>query len=181
MGRNRRLQGVILWAGLLGMLPLTAQEAGPVIGEFGKVYQVASPDIPDTSDQNFMAVFDVGDSPGQGTGPNALLETAARFLNVHAQNGISPERLQVALVVHGKATEDLLTDEVYRERLGHDNPNSALISALLDAGVQIAVCGQSASARQIPREATIPGVQWALSAMTALVQYQNQGYQLIKF
>lgn len=158
-----------------------AQNAGPVIPGYGKVWQIQGADIPRDNEMEYHAVFDVYDDvPGEG-GINRQFETAARFLNMNAQSGIAMEKLKVALVVHGKATEDLLSVDHYKERKGVENANLELVAELMQAGVEIIVCGQSASSRNIKRNETIPGVQWALSAMTALIYYQNEGYRLIKF
>ena len=39
---------------------------------------------------------------------NRSIETAARFLNMHAQSGVPLSNLKIALVVHNMATKDLL-------------------------------------------------------------------------
>ena len=112
---------------------------------------------------------------------NPYIESVARYLNMHAQAGVPAEQLHAVLVVHNMASADLLADELYRERFGFDNPNGAMLRALMDAGVEVVFCGQSSISRNIPIEHTVPGVKLALSAMTALIQYQDQGYRLIKF
>ncbi len=174
----------IVLTGLLSLFCLTlsmAQETGPVFTDYGKVFTIDNPDIPASTDIQLKAVFDVYDSPASREQLNPQLETAARFLNMHVRSGVKPENLAVALVVHGKATEDLLRPGDYLKKHGVASPNADLVRQLLNAGVQIAVCGQSASSRDIGREQTIPGVQWSLSAMTALIVFQNEGYQIIKF
>lgn len=112
---------------------------------------------------------------------NPYIESVARYLNMHAQAGVPAEHLHAVLVVHNVASSDLLTDQMYRERFGYDNPNSGMLRALMDAGVEVILCGQSSLSRNIPIEHTVPGVKLALSAMTALIQYQDQGYRLIKY
>ena len=49
---------------------------------------------------------------------------------------------------------------------------------LTAAGVQIVLCGQTAAARGIDRGRLQPGVKVALSAMTALFVFQEQGYRI---
>jgi len=66
---------------------------------------------------------------------------------MHAQAGVPVENLHVACVFHGTAAKDVLTNEVYRERYGVDNPNEPLLEALAEAGAQMYLCGQSAFAR----------------------------------
>lgn len=162
---------------------LLAQEkhTGPVIPEFGPVWDIPGATYQLDTDGTLMAVFDVMQSPEDHTQVNPWIETAARFLNMHAAAGMDPENLKVALVVHNKASTDLLDHPGYQERFGSENPNHALLSALMESGAQVIFCGQSSIARQVPIEQTIEGVQLSLSAMTALLQLQDQGYRLIKF
>lgn len=154
---------------------------GPVIQEFGAVYSVENPDFEVDLTQDFKAVFDVGASPKEHSKINPYLETGARFLNMHAQAGVPEKQLKAALVIHGSATKDILTDIAYEERYGTKNPNLALINAMLAADVQLILCGQSANSRKIKETEMIKGVQLSLSAMTALVLLQNEDYRLIKF
>lgn len=157
------------------------KKTGPVIPAFGAVWDV--PDATYTTDTSgtLKAVFDVMNSPEDKTQINPWIETAARFLNMHAEAGMNPENLKVALVVHNKASTDLLDHSEYRKRFGHDNPNRELLQALMESGAQVIFCGQSSFARKVPMDQTIDGVQLSLSAMTALIQLQDQGYRLIKF
>ena len=157
------------------------KKTGPVIKEYGKVWKVENPDYKTDNSKEFKVVFDIMDSPESHEKVNPTIETAARFLNMHAQSGISNEKMKVALVVHNKASKDLMKNDAYRNKYGLDNPNAPLLSALLDVGVEIIFCGQSSVSSGIPPSATIDGVQIALSAMTALIQLQDEGFQLIKF
>lgn len=156
-----------------------ARTTGPVIDGYGAVFAVPDPSFPTPSDAPLRVVFDVAetsDSPGT---PNPRIETVARFLNMHAQAGVSRAGMDVVLVVHGAAGKDLLADQHYRARNDVDNPNSELLRKLMDAGVRVVLCGQTAASRGLPREELADGVQMALSAMTALVSLQNRGFALI--
>jgi len=53
--------------------------------------------------------------------------------------------------------------------------------ALHDAGVKIYLCGQTAAGRGFTTEDLNPAVSVALSAMTAHVRLQADGYTLIPF
>ncbi|WP_300438702.1 DsrE family protein [Christiangramia sp.] len=157
-------------------------EAGNLIPEYGKTFKIASPGFKTDTSAVFKVVFDV-DRRFQASEPNALIETAARFLNMHEKAGVDPKNMQVALVIHGKAVWDVLKNEYYQEK-NHEvrqNPNLDLIEALSEEGVEIIICGQSATHYNVTREKASENVKFALSAMTALVQLQNNGYQLIKF
>lgn len=164
-------------------LGLCSQEkkAGPIIENFGKVWTIENPDLETPTETQYKVVFDIMNSPDDPTKLNTSIETAARFLNMHAQSGVPIENMKVALVVHNKASKDICTNEAYKNRYGVDNPNEEMIEALLYANVDFLFCGQSSLSRNFPIEETIPGVKLSLSAMTALIQLQNEGYRLIKF
>ncbi len=176
--------GKLLLPVLLCTLPLLqAQEkiTGPVIPGFGPVWKIPNPSYPTDTTATFRAVFDVMNSPEDKTRVNPWIETAARFLNMHAASGVDPDRLKVALVVHNQASTDLLNNSEYRRRFGSENPNRDLLRALMESGAEVILCGQSSIAREVPIEVTVEGVKRSLSAMTALIQLQDQGYRLIKF
>ena len=154
---------------------------GPVIPDFGAVWDVPGATFKTDTSGTLMAVFDIMKSPEDPSKVNPWMETAARFLNMHARAGVNPDQLKVALVVHNQASTDLLDNVEYQKRFGTPNPNQPLLMALMDFGGQVVFCGQSSFAREVPIEDTVEGVQLSLSAMTALIQFQNQGYRLIKF
>ncbi|MBO0329789.1 DsrE family protein [Muricauda sp. CAU 1631] len=156
------------------------KKSGPVVEGYGQVWAIENPDFKTDTSQEFKVVFDVKDGPESDTEININLNTVARFLNLHAQNGIPLSQLKVALIVHGTAARNLLSDEAYQSRYRVKNPNRELVEKLLDAKVEVIMCGQSSKTRGLPKEDLIPGVKIALSAMTANIQLQNQGYRPIK-
>jgi len=179
----KNIHVLTLLASLLMNVVLTAQtkNSGPVIKEYGKVWAVENLDYKVDTTMEFKAVFDIMKSPESHEELNASIETAARFLNMHAQSGVPADQLKVALVVHNAASKDIISNAAYNKRFGTDNPNLKLIQALLEAGGQVIFCGQSSMSRKFPKEDLIPGVQLSLSAMTALIQLQIEDYRLIKF
>ncbi|MFS4469069.1 DsrE family protein [Maribacter sp. 2210JD10-5] len=157
------------------------KNTGPIIKDFGKVWKVDAPDYALDTTKTYKAVFDIMNSPEDVGELNRSIETAARFLNMHAQSGIPLEQLKVALVVHNKASKDVITSKNYKKKYGIENPNEKLITDLIGAGAEVIFCGQSSMSRGFPKEELIDGVQLSLSAMSALIQLQNEEYRLIKF
>ena len=159
--------------------PLLAQQntsAGPLIHSAGAVFSVDAPDFETRPDIDYKVAFELAaaaDSPDQ---LNRSLNSVARFMNMHGQAGVPAHRIKPAVVVHGPAGWELLDDASYSERHGVANPNRTLIRELINAGVDVILCGQTAASRGIPRDGLIPGVQMALSAMTAFVALQEDGY-----
>ena len=154
---------------------------GRIIKGYGSTFKVENPDIKTETDSEFKVIFDISRSSEDKTQMNKQLETAARFLNMHASAGMAVSQLKVALTIHGSAWQDILTNEAYKAKFGVNNPNAKLIEMLNEADVDVILCGQTAQFRKIKKEDIIPGVKIALSAMTALLQYQNNGYHFIKF
>ncbi|MFV1986446.1 MAG: DsrE family protein [Gemmatimonadota bacterium] len=163
--------------------PAAAQsrEYGPVIHSAGPVFDVPDPDFETPTDMELRIAWEMVDPAPAPEQLNTHLVTAARFLNMHARAGVPLENLHLALVVHGQAGKALLDDIGYREKEGVDNPNKELIRELHDAGVRIILCGQTAAARDLPRERLLPEVEVALSAMTALLVLQEEGYHVNPF
>ena len=154
---------------------------GEIIKGFGDFYSVENPDIKTDTTATFKVIFDVSKGSENRNEVNKYIVTAARFLNMHANEGMKPIQLKAAMAIHGSAWQDVLNNEAYNEKYGVDNPNFKLINELNAAGVDIIICGQTAGYREITRENINPSVKFALSAMTALLQYQNNGYKFIKF
>ena len=171
------LIGMILGQSIVGQ----TKQSGPVIKDFGKVWSINNTDFKVDTTKTYKAVFDIMNSPENVSQLNSSMETAARFLNMHAQNGIPLDQLKVALVVHNQASKDVITSDAYKIKYGVENPNEALLNDLMDAGADIIFCGQSSVSRGFPKAELMPRVQLALSAMTALIQLQDENYRLIKF
>jgi intracellular sulfur oxidation DsrE/DsrF family protein len=182
--RLRSMRSTILGFVFLSLVstPVAAQQrasTGPVIMSGGPVYAVPDADFPTPMDTELKAVFELRAAAEDPSRMNQNIGTMARYLNLHARAGVPRENLRVAGVVHGGASLALLKDEYYREANGVDNPNKELIAEILASGGQLILCGQTAGARGITKDQLLPGVQLALSAMTALTVLQQQGYQVI--
>lgn len=154
---------------------------GSVIPDFGATYKVPNPDFKTDTTLVFKAVFDVAKAPEDPSKRNPHIETIARFLNMHREAGVPLENLKVRIAMHGKASYGLLKNEYYQEKFGVDNPNIELLEAIDKAGVAIILCGQTAGSRNLPKERRLALTDIALSAMTILIQSQEEGYHLIAF
>lgn len=145
-------------------------KTGPVIDEFGPVASVTG--APLDAEAQFKVAFDMADAAEPGT-VNRSLESAARFLNMHAASGVPVENIDIAIIVHGPAALDLVR--------GDENANARLIAALIEAGVTIELCGRTAAYRDIAADDLLPGGTLSLSAMTSHALLQQDGYTLNPF
>lgn len=159
---------------------MSAFHTGPVFDQFGE-HAAVEADMLIPKGTVFQIAFDRTDGAEPGEISRAI-NTPARFINMHVAAGVPLRNIHLALVVHGKAGVDLLTDAAYAKR--HPvkaNANIPLVKALLEKGVRFIICGQSAAASGIAKQDLIPGVEMALSATTAHALLQQQGYTLNPF
>ena len=179
----RALVGLLVTvvAGSAGAQALGPARTGPIIADYGPVYEVESPEFATPLDAEYRLVFDVKTAPDDTTLVNPAIGTLARFLNMHARAGVPLEQMHLALVLHGSAGKDALDHTAFRDRYGHDTPNRDLLVQLAAANVEIILCGQTAMHRGLPPAQLADPVRLALSAMTALATLQQQGYTLIAF
>jgi len=161
-------------------IPLFAAEptTGPIIDGYGAAFAVEDRDVPLVKDHVYRVVYEITAYEGSPDSVNRELDAVARFLNMHGKNGVPPENLQLAVVIHGAALVNVLSDASYRERLQIANPNLDLVQKLLAAGVRFYACGQSMGFRGFEKSELADGVKMALSAMTMVHQLQADGYTM---
>ena len=166
------LRPTILAIVVILLAPALADEPslGPVIEGYGPTYSINDRDVPLQEGFVYKAVFDIAEDPAPES-VNRNLVSVARYLNMHARNGVPVENMDLAIVVHGPAVKNLLVED--------NNPNLELISLLQEAGVDFYICGQSMTFGGIVRNELTGGVQVALSAMTMLTILQSDGYALL--
>jgi intracellular sulfur oxidation DsrE/DsrF family protein len=181
----RRLTTAATIVSFLASVPLAAQQqganpsmtqSGPVVQSTGRSVQVDDATFKLPPGHVFKAVWVI--DRHDSVGPNQQLTTIARYVNLHARHGIPKDRVLGAAVVHGSGWMSLLSDSAYAARFpGKTNPSKQLVEELLANNVQLVLCGQTAGFRGVKRDELLPGVQLAISAMTALNVFQSQNYQ----
>ena len=151
---------------------------GPVIEAYGPAALVQGAEqIP--ADLRFKIAFDAADD---SEGLNRTLVSAARFLNMHGKAGVDPNQIDLAVVVHGGAVMDILSEDTHQARKdGSSNSNAGLVAALQAHNVRVILCGQTAAYRDVTSDDLLPGIEIAISAMTAHAQLQQNGYTLNPF
>jgi intracellular sulfur oxidation DsrE/DsrF family protein len=177
------LKNALLFASIVISAQLAAAEPalGPVIETYGPVYSVPQGSFNLDPKQSYKIIMDIGKAPEDPSAVNRSIESAARFLNMHARNGIDPGRLEFAIVLHGSAGRAALTDQAHAEHFNVPNGNKALLDELDQAGVAIYICGQTVAHRGFSPDQLLPQVTIAVSAMTVHVRLQQEGYRAILF
>lgn len=154
---------------------------GPVFEEFGYVYSIENADLLLDTDKKYKVIFDVYSDEKKSSQMNALINTVARFMNMHGQQGVKEENMDIVVVLHGAATKNALTEKKFKKLFKTKHPNSELIEALVAKNVKIYVCGQSMKSKDYKASDISENVKISLSALTALVKYESEGYQIINF
>lgn len=152
---------------------------GPVFSDYGPVFKMEDRDVPLVEGLKYKVFFDVTQAANETFQRNFRIESVARFINMHAMNGVSLEDMDIAVVLHGSATRDTLSQEAYQERYLDENPTLDLIEQLHAKGVRFYLCGQSLYFMKQKKADLAPQVELALSAMTMSTQLQAEGYTLI--
>ena len=168
---------------LISLIALTinAQEAKfPIVKGFGGIYEIADAVNPDPS-LDYHIVIDLKTLQRDKESINPGLNNVARMMNLHGLGGINPEKLKVAVIIHGGTTDVVLNNAAYQQRYELDNPNLELIDALKSAGAEIYVCGQSLLSRKYTLDTINPEIKIGLSMLTTFTMYMNKGYVPLVF
>lgn len=165
----------ILVAGMARSQPLAL--AYPAISGYGGIVPLEGVNKPTSSSK---VVVDIVSGKTTRTGVNSSLNTVARLINLYAYAGVAPGQMKVAVVIHGAATDLTLSKDAYMEKFNQKHPADDLMEKLAQIGVKLWVCGQSYAKKGFGTKQRNPNVSMALSAMTTLVQYQTEGYVLLK-
>lgn len=153
----------------------------PVIKDAGPVINLPKAAVQPVTNIDYKILFDIMGWPEmQGTQVPGLF-SVAQVINTFAIAGTQPDKLNLALVLHGKATESVLQAQAFQDRHGFANPNLKLISELRKLGVTLYVCGQALAAHDIASKDVNPAITIALSAHIVVPTYQLQGYAFMPF
>jgi intracellular sulfur oxidation DsrE/DsrF family protein len=155
----------------------TPQPGSPVIKTHGTV--VGMPEAAQQPRQGSKIVVDVtaGGDPGK---LNPAVAKVAKYLNIYAAAGREPADCNIAVVFHGDATLAILNPDAYGAEFATEgNPNTELLMQLHEAGVEMYVCGQSLDSKGKSQDDVLVFVETAVSALTACVNLQSDGYAYI--
>ena len=153
----------------------------PIIKGYGGVYDLPDADEKIDPSLDYNIVVDVGKASDKPEDVNKWLDNVARLLNLHAMAGVPKDKLNVVVVLHGGAAFTVKNNEEYRKQYSVDNPNIELYNKLVDAGVDIVVCGQTVVVRKIDKNKMVPGIKIASSMLTTMTTYQLKGYAVLIF
>lgn len=162
-----------------GAEAMAKDPTNPVIAPYGKIAPAPNAAAQPDPKLDYRVAFDISKAPTAPDKPNSSLDRVARFVNLLAAGGVKLENRHIIAVVHGPATELVLTHGAFRAKHNIDNPNIALIEALGRAGVEVHVCAQALAGQKIDSGDVSPLVVTDLSALTTLTTLQLKGWSVM--
>ena len=156
----------------------TPQAMYPVIKNYGPAFPLPQAAEQPRQTQDVRAIFDITKAAKTPDKVLPGLDHVARYLNLYATAGVSPNNMHLVVVLHGKATPAALNDTAYNQATGNStgNPNLDLLRQLKGAGVTLYVCGQALNDYKFEPAQVTPEITEALSALTVVTNYQEQRY-----
>lgn len=152
-------------------------DLNPVIANYGKVVRL--PKAVQQPRDGSRIVVDVT-TGGEPDKLNPAIEKVCRFVNIYAAAGQQSAAVDIAVVLHGETTLTILNTDAYVTRFKTTtNPNLDCLAELHKAGVKIMVCGQSLISKGGNPDDVIETADVAVSALTALVNLQADGYAYV--
>lgn len=146
----------------------------PIIANHGSVVQLPNAAHQPRPGAKMLVDVTKGSEP---TELNSALVKIAKYLNIYAGAGAEPADANIAVVFHGDATHLVLNADAYSEKFKtQGNPNLELLHELHEAGVELYVCGQTLISTGSQPEEVAVFVDTAVSALTAVVNLQADGY-----
>ena len=116
---------------------------GPVFNDFGAVYDIKDLSVPVRKDYQYKVLFDISKGPESDEQLNQVIDSIARYINMHVRHGVKLENIDIAIILHDKATRNGLSHKAYEERYLVNNSTLDLIQKLHTKGVKFYQCGQN--------------------------------------
>ncbi|MBM7128986.1 DsrE family protein [Dyella mobilis] len=152
----------------------------PSISGYGKIHLLPRSAYQPPPDRVYHVVFAISAKSSEPGIVNPSLEQVARAVNLYVASGVTVEQLRFVAIAYGTATPITLNDLQHEAIFGMKNPNLPLIEELGDAGVDVAVCGQSVAIHNYGFDWIDGSVTIALSAVTTISSLQQKGYALVQ-
>lgn len=154
----------------------------PIIKNYGGILDLERVDVAPDTDMEYKILIELVHSIDKTSKrPAFAAVNVARLMNLHGVGGVKPENLKVAVVIHGKATNSILNEEAYEKRYESESLYAPLYKELMEAGVEVIVCGQSYVSYGNSFDDLLTDVKVGTSALTTISTYTQKGYTYFKW
>jgi len=172
--RSHLVVALLALGQVVGLAEENPEYRYPKIQQHGKVIRLPNASHQPRDQSKIVVDITKGSEPEN---LSSAIDKVARFVNIYAGAGQHPASVQISVVLHGDATLHCLTHTAYKSKFGVErNPNLELIRTLKEAGVKFYVCGQSLIGKESQPSDVSPDVSVSVSALSALVNLQQDGY-----
>jgi intracellular sulfur oxidation DsrE/DsrF family protein len=133
-------------------------------------------DIPTTLEKANVVV-DFGHAVFNGDMPFALGDINLLATDMRDWNA----KGVIVVIFHGDAAYLTLNDESYNanRHIATGNPYKKVLNGLMDAGVQLELCGATAKGNHWGNANLLPRIKVNVNAMVRLTQLEQEGYTMI--
>lgn len=154
----------------------------PIIKNYGGILELDRVDVAPDPDMEYKILIELVHKIDKTKERAAFpAVNVARLMNLHGVGGVKPENLKVTVVIHGGATNSVLNEEAYKKRYEMDSPYVPLYKELMEAGVEVIICGQSYASYGNSVDDLMANVKVGTSALTTISTYQLKGYAFFKW
>ena len=163
---------------MLGLAALALLSAPALAdGHEEKEEVVVTSDMEFPADAEWKHSFDAYES--EAGKPNAAFRRALAFHKAMKAEGVEADAVKTAIVVHGPAVFDVVSDARYGEKYeGAANSNAEHAEELVARGAEIWVCGVAAKYHGVGNAHLLEGVKMAPSGTVAHAELQRRGFGL---
>jgi intracellular sulfur oxidation DsrE/DsrF family protein len=151
----------------------------PALVGVGKEHPLPQAAYQPQPQETYDVVFSITKTADTPTEINPSLQHVARVVNLYTSAGVPLSHLKFVAMIYDQAADAALDDGHYHQKYGVDNPNLGLIRTLRNAGIDVAVSGETIADQQERNQWIAPQVTLALSGLTTITNLEHQGYVLI--
>ena len=130
---------------------------------------------------HYKAVYDIH-SADTAAGISKGLFYARGLIEAYRKQGVTPQQLDIHLILHGDAAQYLLVDTAYRDVVDDPfavNLNAKITRDLLNLGVSVEICHSVMKSKGWTADDVLPGVTIVHDGYTRLIKLENDGYAYI--
>lgn len=95
-------------------------------------------------------------------------------------HGIDPKNFEIVAVVHSAGWKLVLDNNSADPHPTATNPFQSQIQGLLDKGIKIYFCQNTARSKGVKLAHMIPGIEFVTSGVTAIADFQSIGYSYVQ-
>ncbi len=171
----------VAWAGVMKTPGQTPFWTTPAVPGYGAIHLWPHESALPPRNRQYHAIFYIPQAIANKAQADPELGRVARMLNIFKAEGVPASHLHFVVVFDGGAIPAALSNPAYEKRFGRPNPSGRLVSALLQHGVRLYVCGVALAGWKFRPASLWPRIGVAPSGPSTLILYENQGYALVPF